>query len=98
MRVIEGAAIMKFLLRTAATLALLITASTAQATWQLATSTHFAVYVDGSEATARDAAERLEKFPIRLTQLAHGLPVGGELDYLDEGTLAQALRARRPMG
>ena len=40
-------------------------------------------------------AERLEKFPIRLTQLAHGLPVGGELDYLDEGTLAQALRARR---
>ena len=35
--------------------------------------------------------------PIRLTQLAHGLPVGGELDYLDEGTLAQALRARRPV-
>ena len=33
-----------------------------------------------------------------LTQLAHGLPVGGELDYLDEGTLAQALRARRPVG
>ena len=28
---------------------------------------------------------------MRLTQLAHGLPVGGELDYLDEGTLAQAL-------
>jgi recombination protein RecR len=42
-------------------------------------------------------AERLERFPIRLTQLAHGLPVGGELDYLDEGTLAQALRARRPV-
>ena len=39
----------------------------------------------------------VEKFPIRLTQLAHGLPVGGELDYLDEGTLAQALRARRPV-
>ena len=36
-------------------------------------------------------------FPIRLSQLAHGLPVGGELDYLDEGTLAQALRARRPI-
>ena len=33
---------------------------------------------------------------MRVTQLAHGLPVGGELDYLDEGTLAQALRARRP--
>ena len=47
--------------------------------------------------TAHYLAERLEKFPIRLTQLAHGLPVGGELDYLDEGTLAQALRARRPV-
>lgn len=32
---------------------------------------------------------------VRVTQLAHGLPVGGELDYLDEGTLALALRARR---
>ena len=49
------------------------------------------------QITAHDLAERLEKFPIRLTQLAHGLPVGGELDYLDEGTLAQALRARRPV-
>ena len=49
------------------------------------------------QTTAHYLAERLEKFPIRLTQLAHGLPVGGELDYLDEGTLAQALRARRPI-
>ena len=29
--------------------------------------------------------------------LAHGVPVGGELDYLDEGTLTQAIRARRPL-
>ncbi len=50
------------------------------------------------QTTAHYIAERLETYPIRLTQLAHGLPVGGELDYLDEGTLAQALRARRPMG
>ena len=50
------------------------------------------------QTTAHYIAERLEGYPIRLTQLAHGLPVGGELDYLDEGTLAQALRARRPMG
>lgn len=50
------------------------------------------------QTTAHYIAERLERFPIRLTQLAHGLPVGGELDYLDEGTLAQALRARRPVG
>ncbi|MEY4869326.1 MAG: hypothetical protein RIS11_520 [Pseudomonadota bacterium] len=49
------------------------------------------------QTTAHYLAERLEAFPIRLTQLAHGVPVGGELDYLDEGTLAQALRARRPV-
>lgn len=49
------------------------------------------------QTTAHYLADRLETYPVRLTQLAHGLPVGGELDYLDEGTLAQALRARRPV-
>ncbi len=49
------------------------------------------------QITAHYIAERLEDYPVRITQLAHGLPVGGELDYLDEGTLAQALRARRPV-
>ena len=49
------------------------------------------------QTTAHYLAERLETYPVRITQLAHGLPVGGELDYLDEGTLAQALRARRPV-
>ena len=49
------------------------------------------------QTTAHYIAERLEDRPVRITQLAHGLPVGGELDYLDEGTLAQALRARRPL-
>ncbi|MCM8556993.1 recombination mediator RecR [Sphingomicrobium sediminis] len=49
------------------------------------------------QTTAHYLAEQLETFPLRITQLAHGLPVGGELDYLDEGTLAQALRARRPV-
>ncbi len=49
------------------------------------------------QTTAHYLAERLEPFGLRITQLAHGLPVGGELDYLDEGTLAQALRARRPV-
>jgi len=49
------------------------------------------------QTTAHYVAERIEGFPIRISQLAHGLPVGGELDYLDEGTLAQALRARRPV-
>ena len=50
------------------------------------------------QTTAHYLAERIARFPVRVTQLAHGLPVGGELDYLDEGTLAQALRARRPVG
>lgn len=50
------------------------------------------------QTTSHYLAERLEQYPVRLTQLAHGVPVGGELDYLDEGTLAQALRARRPVG
>ncbi len=49
------------------------------------------------QTTAHFIAERLETYPLRITQLAHGLPVGGELDYLDDGTLAQALRARRPV-
>jgi recombination protein RecR len=49
------------------------------------------------QTTAHYIAERIETYPVRVTQLAHGLPVGGELDYLDEGTLAQALRARRPL-
>ncbi|MBA4042255.1 MAG: recombination protein RecR, partial [Sphingobium sp.] len=49
------------------------------------------------QTTAHYLADRIERFPVRVTQLAHGLPVGGELDYLDEGTLAQALRARRPV-
>ena len=49
------------------------------------------------QTTAHFIAERIERFPVRVTQLAHGMPVGGELDYLDEGTLAQALRARRPV-
>ena len=50
------------------------------------------------QTTAHYIADRIERFPVRVTELAHGLPVGGELDYLDEGTLAQALRARRPVG
>jgi len=50
------------------------------------------------QTTAHYLAETLASTGARLTQLAHGMPVGGELDYLDEGTLAQALRLRRPVG
>ncbi|GEB88527.1 recombination protein RecR [Zymomonas mobilis subsp. pomaceae] len=49
------------------------------------------------QTTAHYITDSLENMPVRITQLAHGLPVGGELDYLDDGTLAQALRARRPV-
>jgi recombination protein RecR len=48
-------------------------------------------------STMHYIAERLQDAGVRLTTLAHGVPVGGELDYLDEGTIAQALRARRPL-
>ena len=50
--------------------------------------------VDG-QTTAHYIAERLEPTKVQVTRLAHGVPVGGELDYLDDGTLAQAMRARR---
>ncbi|HEU0222329.1 MAG TPA: recombination mediator RecR [Paracoccaceae bacterium] len=53
--------------------------------------------VDG-QTTAHYIAERLEGLSVKVTTLAQGVPVGGELDYLDEGTLSAALRARRPVG
>jgi recombination protein RecR len=51
--------------------------------------------VDG-QTTAHYITERLKDHGIAASRLAHGVPVGGELDYLDEGTLTQAIRARRP--
>ena len=51
--------------------------------------------VDG-QTTAHYVADRLAGLPIAITRLAHGVPVGGELDYLDDGTLTAALRSRRP--
>jgi recombination protein RecR len=52
--------------------------------------------VDG-QTTAHYLAERLKGEGASLSGLAHGVPVGGELDYLDDGTLALALKARRPV-
>ncbi len=51
--------------------------------------------VDG-QTTAHYVAERLAPSGVVVTSLARGVPVGGELDWLDDGTIAQALRARRP--
>ncbi len=50
--------------------------------------------VDG-QTTAHYIAERLSPLGVSVTRLAHGVPVGGELDYLDDGTLTAALRARQ---
>ena len=50
--------------------------------------------VDG-QTTAHYVAERLEGCEVIVSRLAHGVPVGGELDYLDDGTLSAALKARR---
>ena len=52
--------------------------------------------VDG-QTTAHYVTERLAGANVAVTRLAHGLPIGGELDYLDDGTLAAALKARRPL-
>ena len=52
--------------------------------------------VDG-QTTAHYLAERLSELGVPLTRLAHGVPVGGELDWLDDGTLATAFKARRAL-
>ena len=52
--------------------------------------------VDG-QTTAHYVSDRLEGCGITVSRLAQGVPVGGELDYLDDGTLAAALKARRPV-
>jgi recombination protein RecR len=49
--------------------------------------------VDG-QTTAHYLTDLVSHLPVRVTRLAHGVPVGGELDYLDEGTLLAAIRQR----
>jgi recombination protein RecR len=51
--------------------------------------------VDG-QTTAHYITDLLQNSEVKVTRLAHGVPVGGELDYLDEGTLAAAIRQRTP--
>ncbi|MBX7146307.1 MAG: recombination mediator RecR [Alphaproteobacteria bacterium] len=52
--------------------------------------------MDG-QATTYYLQEFLSPFPLVISHLAHGVPVGGELDYMDDNTLAAALKARRPI-
>lgn len=47
------------------------------------------------EATSHYIAERAKKFKIKVSRIAHGVPIGGELEYIDGGTLAHAISSRR---
>jgi recombination protein RecR len=46
------------------------------------------------QTTAHYIIDLLANYPVKVTRLAHGVPVGGELDYLDDGTLTAAMRQR----
>ena len=49
------------------------------------------------QTTAHYITDRIAPSGVQISRLAHGVPVGGELDYLDDGTLGAALKARRPL-
>jgi recombination protein RecR len=49
------------------------------------------------QTTAHYLYDKLTPFGVKITRLAHGLPIGGDLDYLDEGTIMAALNARQPV-
>jgi recombination protein RecR len=51
--------------------------------------------VDG-QTTAHYITDHLEKTDVKVSRLAHGVPEGGELDYLDDGTITAAMKSRRP--
>jgi recombination protein RecR len=55
-------------------------------------------FTNEGEATAHYIGEMLNGRGLRVTRIARGIPVGGELEYVDTGTLAQALVERRPVG
>jgi recombination protein RecR len=48
------------------------------------------------QTTAHFIMDQLAGLSVKVSRLAHGVPVGGELDYLDEGTLSAAIKSRRP--
>ena len=54
-------------------------------------------FTNEGEATAHYIGEMLKARGLAVTRLARGVPVGGELEYVDSGTLAQALRERRAL-
>lgn len=54
-------------------------------------------YTNEGEATAHYLSEMLRNRDVGVSRIARGVPVGGELEYVDAGTLAQALRERKPL-
>jgi recombination protein RecR len=54
-------------------------------------------FTNEGEATAHYIGEMLKDRGLRVTRIARGVPVGGELEYVDTGTLAQAVVERRPV-
>ena len=54
-------------------------------------------FTNEGEVTAHYLAEMLKSRDIRVSRIARGVPVGGELEYVDAGTLAQAVRERRSL-
>jgi recombination protein RecR len=72
----------------------LLTRARAEAVKEVILATN--VTVDG-QTTAHYIADRLRDCGVTVSGLAHGVPVGGELDYLDEGTIGTAFRARRAL-
>jgi len=54
-------------------------------------------FTNEGEATAHYIGEMLKGKGLRVTRIARGVPVGGELEYVDTGTLAQAVAERRPV-
>lgn len=50
-----------------------------------------------AQTTAHYLTDLLRDMPVKVTRLAHGVPVGGELEYLDDGTLSAAIQARTPL-
>ena len=81
------------LLTTAGVLALTVLAI-ATSTAQAITITEYDVTIEG-DATAHLLAALARKHGLRASRIAYGIPVGGELEYVDGGTLARALSGRR---
>ncbi len=72
----------------------LVTRAHAAETKELILALH--ATVDG-QTTAHYITDLVQDAGVKITRLAHGVPVGGELDYLDEGTLSAAIRQRTPL-